>query len=410
MTSHWAIFIDNDSHKSAFIEEVLNHKHMNFKTFTGKKGALFSPLALHAFINKEEQYGNPSFNNEQQPLKTMSSGEQKKALLLHIFEEQPDFIILDNPFDHLDIHFQVELKQVLVQKAEEITFLQLASRKSDLLPFINYFGVLDVDKFTVLNSRKNKDKTSFKSAFTHQIPKPINSIKIKSEYLVEFRNVSVCYGNKPILHQISWNIQKGDFWQLTGKNGSGKTTILSMIFGDNPKAFGQDIYIFGKKKGTGESVWDIKEKIGYFSTNITDKFKGRHTVAHMLISGFTDSVGLYMQPTETQKQKSKEWMLLLNLWKKRNTLFKDLTLGQQRLVMTARAMVKHPPLLILDEPTAGMDDRSATLLVTLVNKIANETNTSIIFVSHRKEPGLLPKSIFKLDMTSSGSKGSVTIT
>ena len=128
----------------------------------------------------------------------------------------------------------------------------------------------------------------------------------------------------------------------------------------------------------------------------------------MLISGFTDSVGLYIQPTEMQKQASKEWLLLLHLWDKRKTLFKDLSLGQQRLLMTARAMVKHPPLLILDEPTTGMDDASAQLLVALVNKIANETNISIIFVSHRKEPGLLPKSIFELVMTSNGSIGNAT--
>jgi molybdate transport system ATP-binding protein len=128
----------------------------------------------------------------------------------------------------------------------------------------------------------------------------------------------------------------------------------------------------------------------------------------MLISGFTDSVGLYTLPTESQKQRSKEWLMLLGLWEKRNTLFKQLSLGQQRLVMTARAMVKHPPLLILDEPTAGMDDTAAQLLVALVNKIATETNTCVIFVSHRKEPGLQPKYLYTLDMTSDGSKGKST--
>ncbi len=408
MRTHWAIFVDNDSNKSSFIEKVLKHSHPFFETFTEKRGTLFSPLAISAFIDKEEQHGGSTLNNAQQALKNMSSGEQKKALLLYIFEAQPDFIILDNPFDHLDIQFQAELKEALTQKAHEITFIQLVSRKSDVLPFINYYGVLDVDKFTVLNSESIKDSADSKPLFNEQIPKPIHRIEIIADPLIEFRNVSVSYNNKPILRDISWKVQKGAFWQLTGKNGSGKTTILSMIFGDNPKAFGQDISIFGKKKGTGETVWDIKEKIGYFSSNITDKFKGRHTVEHMLISGFTDSVGLYIQPTEMQKQASKEWLLLLHLWDKRKTLFKDLSLGQQRLVMTARAMVKHPPLLILDEPTTGMDDASAQLLVALVNKIANETNISIIFVSHRKEPGLLPKSIFELVMTSNGSIGNAT--
>ena len=129
----------------------------------------------------------------------------------------------------------------------------------------------------------------------------------------------------------------------------------------------------------------------------------------MLISGLTDSVGLYTIPTEIQKRVVKEWLQLLNLEKLKDIHFNKLSVGQQRLVMTARAMVKHPPLLILDEPTAGMDDESAGLLVALVNKIATDTQTAIIFVSHRKEPGLEPEKIYSLEKTSRGSIGNQTI-
>ncbi|MFD0796801.1 ATP-binding cassette domain-containing protein [Maribacter chungangensis] len=406
MTTHWAIYIDNDSHKSGFIEEVLKQGQTVFKFPVKKKGALFSPLAVTKFINKEEQYGRSALKNSRQPLKTMSSGEQKKALLNFIIQEQPDYIILDNPFDNLDIDSQAELKQLLIQKSQDISFIQLASRKSDILPFINRFGTLKEGEFIQLDAKSTTDTINATPVFNKQLPKPIHTHGSVTNILIEFRNVSILYKDRPILKNISWKVQKGDFWQLMGKNGSGKTTMLSMIFGDNPKAYGQDIYIFGKKKGTGESVWEIKEQIGYFSSNMTDKYTGRHSVEQMLISGFTDAVGLYTLPTETQKQRSKEWLVLLGLWEKRTTLFRFLSTGQQRLLMTARAMVKHPPLLILDEPTAGMDDNAAALLVALVNKIAQETNTSIIFVSHRIEPGLLPKSIYELEMTPNGSTGS----
>jgi len=407
MTLHWGIFVDNDSHKSQFVAALLNQGHAHFKTFETKKGALFSPLALTKFIDQEERHGRSALHTTKQALKTMSSGEQKKALLYHILETRPDYMILDNPFDNLDTDFQAELKQLLIQSSEDISFVQLVSRKSDVLPFIGHFGILKKGKFSILDSADHDTSFIDKTPFAGQIPKSIHQIRIEENSLIEFENVSISYANKPILKNIVWKIKKGDFWQLVGKNGSGKTTILSMIIGDNPKAFGQNIYIFGKKKGTGESVWDIKEKIGYFSSNMTDKFTGRHSVEHMLISGSTDSIGLYTTPTEAQKRTGKEWLLLLNLWEKRNTLFKNLSLGQQRLVMTARAMVKHPPLLILDEPTAGMDDSSARLLVALVNKMAAETDTSIVFVTHRAEPGLRPKSTYSLEMTSEGSTGVV---
>jgi molybdate transport system ATP-binding protein len=405
MIQHWAILVNNASQKLGFIEAILGQTHPSFKAFKNKKGALFSPLAVTSFVNQEEHCGSPALINAQQPLKTMSSGEQKKALLRHIVASKPNYIILDNPFDNLDADFQVELKQLLTQKAQETSFIQLVSRKSDILPFTANFGVLKKREFTQIKPEDLDEEFDSKTPFKRYIPRPIRRIDGNADTLIEFKNVSISYAKKPILKNITWKIYKGDFWQLKGKNGSGKTTILSMIVGDNPKAFGQDIYIFGQKKGSGESVWEIKEKIGYFSSNMTDKFRGRHSAEHMLISGFRDSIGLYIIPTETQKQKSKEWLQLLDFWDQRHTLFKDLSLGQQRLLMTARAMVKHPPLLILDEPTAGMDDTSAALLVALVNKIANETDTTIVFVSHRNEPGLSPTSIFKLAMTPSGSEG-----
>jgi len=130
----------------------------------------------------------------------------------------------------------------------------------------------------------------------------------------------------------------------------------------------------------------------------------------MLISGITDSIGLYLRPTETQLRVAKAWLQLLGLWDYREHYFHELTTGMQRLVLCARAMVKHPLLLILDEPTAGLDDPSASLFVALVNKFAKESETAIIFVSHRKEPGLEPDAILQLEMAASGSLGTAHYT
>ncbi|MEI7736859.1 MAG: ATP-binding cassette domain-containing protein, partial [Ferruginibacter sp.] len=197
------------------------------------------------------------------------------------------------------------------------------------------------------------------------------------------------------------------FWQLIGPNGSGKTTMLSMIYGNNPKAYGQNLILFGKRKGTGESVWEIKEKIGYFSSAITLEFDRSDTLEQMIISGFNDSIGLYIHPTDLQIQRAAAWLQLLKMYEQRKQLFRNFSMAQQRLILIARAMVKHPPLLILDEPTAGIDDESAELFSALVNKIAAESNTAILYVSHRDEQGLAPKYIFELEPGTDGSTGKV---
>ena len=239
------------------------------------------------------------------------------------------------------------------------------------------------------------------------IPSPLKKIAYGDTVLIELKGVNVSYFEKPILKNINWEIKKGDFWELRGKNGSGKTTILSMITGENPKGYGQELFIFGRKKGSGESVWDIKKHIGYFTPAMTDKFTGYHSVENMVISGLTDSIGLYVRPTEAQLRTAREWLNLIGMWEMRHTLFHDLTMGQKRLVMCARAMIKHPILLIFDEPTAGLDDGSAELFVGLVNKFAEESETTIVFVSHRSESNLNPDFVYELEMRDGGSVGKV---
>ncbi|MEC8831741.1 MAG: ATP-binding cassette domain-containing protein, partial [Bacteroidota bacterium] len=237
------------------------------------------------------------------------------------------------------------------------------------------------------------------------IPPPLSPVDVNLEELVSFKKVSVSFDGRQVLNQIDWTIKKGEFWQLIGPNGSGKSTLLSMITGDSHKGYGEDLTIFGQKKGSGESVWDLKQKIGYYTPAITNKFRGYHSLENMIISGIHDSIGLYVQPTDSEKQLAGEWLHLLDLKDRKNDHFRDLSVGDKRLVMMARAMVKHPPLLILDEPTAGLDDSSAYLFVALVNKIAQESDSAIVFVSHRKEPQLNPEQIFELHPTKNGSTG-----
>ena len=408
---HWAVLIDNRSRKIDFIETLLNGHSMpeGFEELQGLKGALFSKYQLDRLIDEEERHDKKIITkNASQSLKSMSSGEQKKALLAYLLKTNPDFLILDNPFDNLDTDFQRTLITILSEVSSITQLVQLASRRKDLLPFITDFFSLEKSILKAQDANTiQKSNTTPPENFDHPIPSPLAPITYEHDQLIVLKNVSVSFEDKSVLKNINWEIERNEFWQLAGKNGSGKTTLLSMITGENPKGYGQELYIFGQKKGSGESIWDIKKQIGYFTPSMTDTFAGYHTVEHMLISGLTDSIGLYTKPTGSQLRLARQWLMLIGLWNMRNTYFHDLTMGEQRLVMTVRAMVKHPLLLILDEPTAGMDDASAALLIALVNKMAAESKTTTLFVSHRTEPRLKPEKIFKLTMTPSGSKGKV---
>lgn len=405
---NYAILINNKSQTKSLVHDLFDESITeDFEELYNKKGVLFSRSEINRFMDEEERHDFKILTkNTSQSLKSMSSGEQKKALLHHLLNQKPGYLVLVNPFDNLDVATQAYLEEKLLTISKTTILVQLINRLNDVLPSTTDFFTLDNNKLHKYKSSKafweaNK-KTS--SHFTDAIPPPIDSIKTGVE-LINFNKVSVSFDGCQVLDNISWTIKKGEFWQLIGPNGSGKTTLLSMIIGDSHKGYGQDLSLFGKKKGSGESVWDLKKKIGYFTPAMMDKFSGYHSLQNMMISGFYDSIGLYNNPTDQKKRLSGLWLKLLGLYEKRNIQFLELTAGEKRLVMTARAMVKHPPLLILDEPTAGLDDTNARLFIDLVNKISQESETTIIFVSHRKEVGLHPQFDYILEMNKTGSTG-----
>lgn len=405
---HWDILLRNQVAKKEFINKILNgHADGELEHFNTKKGILFSDLAIEHFIEKEYQYDSVEAAPEtSRQLRTFSSGERKKAFLKYCINQNPDFIILDNPMDHLDLHSRKELHIQLEELGKNITLIQIINRSTDLLPFISNKRQINDNSF-VLNSLDSISNT--RTFSLKAVPKPITTIEYTDTVLIQMNNLKVSYDEKPILNNINWTIKKGEFWQLIGPNGSGKSTILSLITGDNPKGYGQDLYLFGKKKGSGESIWDIKKNIGQFSTAMMDLFQKNHTVEQMILSGFFDSIGLYIQPSTLQIKLMHEWLDFLNMNHLKKTVFINLSVGQQRAIMIIRAVLKNPPLLILDEPTEGLDDENVVLVTQLIAHLAKETNIAIIFVSHRIEAILAPNSILELTPKPTGSEGKIKI-
>ncbi|SKB85030.1 molybdate transport system ATP-binding protein [Salegentibacter holothuriorum] len=408
---HYGIFGTDFSVKGQWIQQLLiGNAPVELQELQGKKGLLFSRVVLNKFIEEDAKHGNSVLVlDENRSLRTFSSGEKRKALLNYLLDQKPDFLVLDNAFDSLDGTSVKALLSTLERVSAETSIIQLFKRQEDLLPFIGLILNIENEEITNLMSvfefREAREQIPFSTITT--IPPAPDVLSKISEVLVKMNEVSVWYEEKPILTDITWEIRKGDFWQLIGPNGSGKTTLLSMIYGDNPKAYGVDLYLFGSRKGSGESVWEIKKKIGYFSPSLTELFTRRNTVLEMLISGLQDSIGLYQRPRDKEVRLAKAWLEVLEMESFSKAIFTDLSELQQRIILIGRAMIKHPALLILDEPTTSLDDKSALEITSLIKLIARESETAIIFVSHRKEKGLEPKMVYQLIPTENGSKGEI---
>jgi molybdate transport system ATP-binding protein len=408
---HIGVYCTNNINKNQLIQAIRGNKLFpNFCNLIGLKGEVYSSITIDAYIEEEYKHGSVVISSEANPtLEEMSSGQQRMALANYIFKQMPDYVILDDIQDNVDAQTLSHLHQLLAKHGLECLYIQILSRIDDALPYLSQ--VIEIDNFMGITGIFSQQE--FLSGHANEIePTHLKLPQLFSEIpyfnpLVTMQNVMVAYDLKPILNKIDWTIKAGEFWELRGPVGSGKSTLLSMIIGDNPKAFGQDIYLFGRKKGSGESVWDIKRNIGYFYPKMMQLFSRETSIENMIVSGFYDSIGLYVKPTDSHQKIAKEWVEILGQDYK-NKKFQSLSPGQQRIVLVIRAIVKQPPLLILDEPTVGLDEYNIQLFLSMVKAIAQTKKVAIIFVSHRKETGLQADYIYELQPTENGSVFKIT--
>lgn len=395
------IYLSNQTDKILIVDQILENNLLELDIdIASLHGYVHSTITINRLIDDEERHDQFLIHTHQNTsLGTMSSGQQKMALLNYILAQKPQYILLDDVYSNMDAASQQAIKATLEEIADSTLLIQIFYRKADILPSIK--TVFTIDEFNKIAKIENANVFINNPLITsidfHQfaLPKQYSDTHLNIDPLIQLNNIEVNYIDKQVLKNINWTIKKGEFWQLVGPNGSGKSTLLSIITGDNPRGYGQDMILFGKQKGSGETIWDIKQQIGYFTPSMIHHFLHHDTVENMIISGFVDSVGLYTKPTDLQREIANSWIEMIGS-SFRNRAFHTLSLGQKSMVMVARAMVKHPPLLILDEPTVELDDQNSTLFVQMINAIAQEKQVAILYVSHRPEPDLLPHKTYQL--------------
>ena len=404
---HFGILLSNKVNKAAFVDRILSGKSDGvLSVFNNCKGILFSDLTIAHFIEKEHRHQSIEVSkSENRQLQTFSSGERRKVLLDYCLAQNPEYIIFDSPFDHLDQQSRDELSIQISALSTDIAIIQLSNREDRFLPFISRIGYVSDNSF-IISDRPDRVH-SVQKYVTTAVPSSLVAFERVYKTIIKFDKVGIDYDGRPIVLDIDWEIKQGEFWQLIGPNGSGKSTLLSLITGDNPKAYSQNITIFDRKKGSGESIWDIKKRIGHFSTNFAELFKKNQTVEQMVLSGFFDSVGLYLEPSGLQHKKAMQWLETVQMSHLKAVYFNKLTIGQQRLVLIIRALIKQPPLLILDEPFEGLDQENVNLVAQLLNSLIENTEITILYVSHTIESLLVPSNIYELIPTKYGSIGRI---
>lgn len=343
---------------------------------------------------------------------TLSSGELRKFQLTRSLLAMPRVIILDNPFIGLDEPTRNQLSALLSDLASKMDLLIiLVMSRVDVMPdFITHvirveglevrekvtvqdymdslhesYPDLDEDKRRMILDFQEKDlgKESFYPAEA-------------GAEIVRCNGVSIRYGDRTILGSLGWTVHEGEKWALSGENGAGKSTLLSLVCADNPQSYACDISLFGHKRGSGESIWEIKRHIGYVSPEMHRAYLKNITALEIVASGLFDTVGLFMHPSAEQLETCRKWMCIFGIENLADRSYLKISSGEQRLCLLARAFVKDPELLILDEPLHGLDPRQCKLAIQVIDTFVQRPHKTLIMVTHYKSelPQCIDHSLF----------------
>ena len=341
---------------------------------------------------------------------TLSSGELRKFQLTKTLLSQPRILIMDNPFIGLDSTARRQLYDLLKTLADEqpVTIYLVVSRPKDVPDYVDQ--VIPVAASAAPSATHGdcphvhpmctEGLSPVCSPHVHRGTVPCvledsplelcppvlaGTVPYHSDEVVSMRDVSIRYGERTILQSLTWTVRCGERWALSGDNGSGKSTLLSLVCADNPQSYACDISLFGHPRGSGESIWDIKKHIGYVSPEMHRSYHRDLPCLRIVASGLKDTVGLYVRPNAAEQDVCRWWMQLFGILHLADRSFLQVSSGEQRLVLLARAFVKDPDLLILDEPLHGLDDANRQLVRAVIEAYCRRPRKTLIMVTHYEE-------------------------
>lgn len=321
----------------------------------------------------------------------LSNGETRKVLIAEAWARRPQTLLLDHPFTGLDVRSRALLPVILKEIAASGATVLMASGPFDIPDGIDKVALVREGGVASVMDRSAFDPVS-------HVPVPERPLDLQEltallagrespgfRTIIRMNDVNIGYQGHSILQHINWEVLPGERWALMGPNGAGKSTLLSLVVGDNPQAYANDIILFDRKRGSGESIWDIKRHTGFVSPEFFQYFPTQTLCLHAIESGFFDTVGLFRTSDPKLEAICRRWMTLMGIadqaWKPLSQVKPDV----QRLCLLARALVKNPALLVLDEPTQGLDAAQQRFFVRLVDAICELSDVTLVYVSHYRE-------------------------
>jgi molybdate transport system ATP-binding protein len=323
----------------------------------------------------------------------LSTGEARKVLLLQAVLRAPSALILDDPFDGLDRAACAELALAIVHVSERLPVLVAGTFGARELPF----PAEALREVVVISERRlvfRGPPETFLSRASYGSPaRTLPPVALGSWYepldrrvpLVELRGGCVRYGEQVVFEGLDFTVSAGQHTLIEGPNGSGKSSLLEMLTGDHPQAYSNDLHLFGRRRGTGETVWTIKKNVGIVSARLHRDYRVGGSVEEVLLSGLYDSIGLYQKPEPSHHARALAWLAWLELGIAPSAAFRALSFGQQRLVLIARAAIKVPPLVVMDEPTSGLDADNRLRALELVESLCTQQKSTLLMVTHRAD-------------------------
>jgi molybdate transport system ATP-binding protein len=325
--------------------------------------------------------------------RTLSTGEARKALLLEAVLAAPALLILDDPFDGLDRAACADLAEAITHAAQRLSVLVVGTFDARDLPFPPRElreVVLFAERRVVFSGSFDAFAARAGAGAPAHAPPPV---QLGSWYaplepgvpLVRLRNGRVAYGDQVVFDGLDFEVSPGGHTLIEGPNGSGKSTLLELITGDHPQGYSNELFLFGRRRGSGETVWDIKKHLGMLSSRLHRDYRVGGTLEEVVLSGLYDSIGVYQKPTPTDRARARAWLSWLDLGVGPGASFRELSFGQQRMVLVARAAVKVPPLVVLDEPTSGLDGDNRDRVLDLVESLCTQQKSTVLMVTHRAD-------------------------
>jgi molybdate transport system ATP-binding protein len=377
----------SDSEDAATVEEYLG------SVTSTRKDSKWSLENVIALLKLDD------LRNEQ--LIKLSNGETKRLMLAAALLKNPVLLLLDNPLTGLDVKTRGEFDLIIDEITVSGITVIMATSPYEIPAAITDVLVLKNGAITQHIPRQEFDPGLFvreddEKIDNQELKALLNPDKVQTIYhqIVKMNKVHVKYDGKIILDKVDWEILPGERWALLGPNGAGKSTLLSLINGDNPQAYANDIILFDKKRGTGESIWDIKSKIGFMSPELHQYFPMDNSCLQVIESGYYDTLGLFRPSVKTKADTALRWMKALEIEKYARVLLKNIPASAQRLCLLARALIKKPDLLIFDEPCQGLDAHQQHRFKTLIDTICRESNVTLIYVTHYQQE--IPDSVTKV--------------